>query len=110
MENRDRDKLSRNSTSSTDAGNVNRDTSQRKGNLNDDSTAEFGQNIGRSENLNEPNQRGERVGSEGMRSDRGRGSSSSNIGSQESDISRNSDRDRSSNVERGRSGSSESEH
>jgi hypothetical protein len=109
MENRDRDKLSRNSTSSTDAGSVNRDTSQRKGNLNDDSTAEFGQKIGRSENLDEPNQRGESVGSEGMRSDRGR-SSSSNIGSQESDISRNSDRDRSSSIERGRSGSSESEH
>ena len=56
MENRDRDKVSR-STGPTDAGDVNRETSERIGNENDDSTAEFGQNIGRSENLDEPNER-----------------------------------------------------
>ena len=56
MENRDRDKLSRNSTS-TPAGDINRETEQRRGNLNDDSSAEFGQQIGRSENLDEPNER-----------------------------------------------------
>lgn len=57
MENRHRDKVSR-STGPTDAGEVNRETSERAGNENDDSTAEFGQNIGRSENLDEPNRRG----------------------------------------------------
>lgn len=65
MENRDRDKVSRR-TEGTEAGDINRETSNRIGNENDDSTAEFGQKIGRSENLDEPNQRrpeGDRSGS-----------------------------------------------
>ncbi|HEU4523015.1 MAG TPA: hypothetical protein VFT12_13485 [Thermoanaerobaculia bacterium] len=66
MENRDRDKLSRNSNSPTDAGSVNRDTSSEIGNRKDESTSEFGQKIGRSENLNEPNRRDSNVGNEGM--------------------------------------------
>ena len=57
MQNPDRDKLSSN-TESTELGEINRETSLREANKNDDSTAEFGQKIGRSENLNEPNQRG----------------------------------------------------
>ena len=57
MQNPDRNKLSE-STESTELGEINRETSLRKANEKDDSTAEFGQKIGRSENLNEPNQRG----------------------------------------------------
>lgn len=114
MENRDRDKVSRN-TGSTPAGNVNRDTSSRQGNLNDDSTAEFGQNIGRSENLEEPNRRDEGIGDEGMRGDRGRqGSvgSGGGVGEEIGDPSRNRDLERGSgsNHSGGRSGSSEGEH
>jgi hypothetical protein len=56
MENRDRDKVSRN-TQSTEAGDVNRQTSSNVGKDKNDTSADFGQNIGRSENLNEPNQR-----------------------------------------------------
>lgn len=56
MENRDRDKVSRN-TGPTAAGDINRDTEHRKGNQSDDSSAEFGEQIGRSENLEEPNER-----------------------------------------------------
>jgi|SRR5687768_1014859 len=114
MENRDRDKVSRN-TESTNAGDVNRETSQRQGNLNDDSTSEFGQNIGRSENLNEPNRRGEGIGDEGMRGDRGRTDSvgsGGGVGSEiDSDLNRDrSIRERESSTSGGRSGSSESEH
>jgi hypothetical protein len=115
MENRDRDKVSRN-TGSTSAGNVNRDTSSRQGNLNDDSTAEFGQNIGRSENLNEPNRRGEGIGDEGMRGDRGRSGSVGSGGGVGEEIDREPgrnrelERERGSNISGGRSGSSEGEH
>jgi hypothetical protein len=57
MENRDRDKMSRN-TGSTEAGDVNRQTSSRQGQKNSDSSASFGQNIGRSENWDrEPSRR-----------------------------------------------------
>lgn len=57
MQNPDRDKISR-STGPTDAGDVNRATSEHSGSSHQNSTsAEFGQNIGRSENLNEPNKR-----------------------------------------------------
>ena len=71
MENRDRDKVSRNNTGPTEAGDLNRDTSSRIGNENDDSTSEFGQNIGRSENLEEPNRRGEKIGNDNMGSNIG---------------------------------------
>ena len=76
MENRDRDQMSRNNQS-TSAGNVNRNTSSQIGKEKSDSTAEFGQKVGRSENLNEPNSRGSRSGSSGYDSSRGRDSSSS---------------------------------
>src|SRR4051794_12341665 len=97
---KDRDKLSSN-TSSTEGGNVNRNTSSNIGKSKNDTSASFGQNIGRSENLNEPSGRqgsssgvspsgrggdhGRRdVGSSGMQSESGRrgssGSSSSSMG------------------------------
>jgi hypothetical protein len=58
MENRDRDKVSRNNSSSTEAGDVNRETSEREGQKRNDSDASFGQKIGRSENPeNEPSRR-----------------------------------------------------
>ena len=112
MENRDRDKVSRN-TGSTSAGDVDRETSKRQGNLNDDSTSEFGQNIGRSENLNEPNRRGEGMGDEGMKGDRGRSGSVGSGGGAGSEVDIDSESSRNRNIERGsggRSGSSESEH
>ena len=52
MENRDRDKVSQ-SESPTEAGDINRETSQKKG-IEKDSSAEFGQRIGRAEDLNSP--------------------------------------------------------
>lgn len=60
MENRERDRVSRRSTP-TDAGRVNRETEERKG-QDERSDAEFGRSIGRAENLNEPsgNPRGNR--------------------------------------------------
>jgi len=57
MENRDRDKLSRNKTS-TPAGDVNRNTTSDIGKSQSGTSAEFGQNIGRSEKPeSEPNRR-----------------------------------------------------
>ena len=81
MNNRDRDKLSRN-TSSTSAGDVNRETSSRKGESSSDSSASFGQNIGRSENWDrEPSRRSgssdESSSSPSRSSSSGRGMSSS---------------------------------
>ena len=75
MDNRNRDKMSKESTSSTSAGNVNRQTSQDIGNRNSDSDASFGQNIGRSENLeNEPSRRtGSQSSSSGSRGSSGQG-------------------------------------
>lgn len=52
MENRERDRMSQRS-SSTDAGDINRRTEEEKGRKNSGTGAEFGQNIGRSENLEE---------------------------------------------------------
>lgn len=58
MENRDRDKMSHN-TNPTEAGDVNRETSRRQGEEND-SSADFGQSIGRSEELNSPERKDSR--------------------------------------------------
>ena len=52
MENRERDKISQ-SRRPTEAGDINRDVSERSGRDND-SSADFGQSIGRSEELNTP--------------------------------------------------------
>jgi len=67
MDNRERDKMSKNSES-TAAGDVNRNTSSQIGKNKSDSAADFGQNIGRTENLNEPNSRTGNVGSSGFES------------------------------------------
>ena len=62
MENRERDNVSQN-RKPTDSGNVNRDSSERKGRIESDSDADFGQNIGRSENWDsEPSRRGGGLG------------------------------------------------
>jgi hypothetical protein len=74
MENRERDQMSKN-TQSTPAGDVNRNTSSQSGKEKSDSSADFGQNIGRTENLNEPNSRGSKSGSEGWDSSSKSGSS-----------------------------------
>src|SRR2546421_8847726 len=82
MENRDRDKMSRN-TKSTSAGDVNRNTSSQIGKNKSDSSADFGQKIGRSENLNEPSSRtGSSSGSSGYGSSPSRSSGSSSTGSE----------------------------
>jgi len=86
MDNRNRDKMSKESSSSTEAGNVNRKTSQDIGNVESDSNASFAQNIGRSENMeNEPSRRSGSSGSMGS------SSRSSNLGEQ-SESSSSSDR------------------
>lgn len=57
MENKDRDKLSR-STTPTSAGNVNRGTSERMSSEKSGNSAEFGNKIGRSEDMtHEPSRR-----------------------------------------------------
>ena len=110
MENRDRDKLSKN-VKSTEAGDVNRSTSSSMEHSKGDSQSNFGKNIGRSEDLsNEPSRRSGSVGSSGMQGDSGRSSQSGSMGSQSS--SRGSS-DRSLNEEgigssRNRGGSSSS--
>jgi len=83
MENRERDKMSRN-TESTSAGDVNRNTSSQIGKNKSDSSADFGQNIGRSENLNEPSSRTSNSGSSGYdsSSNPNRSSGSKSMGSE----------------------------
>ena len=83
MENRDRDKMSQ-SKVSTDAGNINRGVSQDQSKS--DTSAEFGQKIGRSEDkLNEPSSRtGSSIGSSGMDSGSSDLGSDKDLGSKES--------------------------
>ena len=80
MENRDRDKISRN-TGSTPAGDVNRSTSS---NLDRETSvsAEFGKKIGQSEEEwgNESSRHSGTSGSSGMKSGGGRSSGSSGLG------------------------------
>ena len=81
MENRDRDKVSKN-TGSTSAGDINRNTSSQIGKDKSDSSADFGQKVGRSENLNEPSSRtGNSSGSSGYGSSGSSRSGSSSSGS-----------------------------
>jgi hypothetical protein len=91
MENRERDKISKN-TESTSAGDVNRNTSSQIGKSKSDSSADFGQNIGRSENLNEPNSRTGNSGSSGYESSSSpsRSSGSKSSGSESWDSKSNS--------------------
>ena len=72
MENRDRDKLSRN-TGSTSGGDVNRNTSSKISKEKSGSSTEFGQKIGQSENRRSD-----------MQGDSGRSSGSSGLGSSSS--------------------------
>ena len=120
MENRERDRVSQRSTP-TEAGELNRRTEEERGRRENSGTAEFGQNIGRSENLNEGgemnrNRNQDEVSSnrENMENEGGRrsglgdlGSSSTNRrpGSKQSDSSGVTN-DRSSSGGRGSSGSS----
>jgi hypothetical protein len=67
MENRERDKMSKN-TETTSAGDVNRNTSSQIGKNKSDSSVDFGRKIGSSENMNEPNSRTGNVGSSGYES------------------------------------------
>jgi hypothetical protein len=86
MENRERDKMSKN-TESTSAGDVNRNTSSQIGKDKSDSSADFGQKIGRSENLNEPNSRTGNSGSSGFGSSPSPSSGSSATGSESNESS-----------------------
>lgn len=52
MENRERDRVSQSSTP-TEAGRINREVEEKKGREQGDTSAEFGQSIGRSEDLSE---------------------------------------------------------
>lgn len=83
MENRERDKMSNEKSSSTSAGDINRSTSSNIGKDKSDSSVDFGEKIGRSEEWDsEPSKR-----SGSMSGDSGRSSSSSsNLGDQ-SDVS-----------------------
>jgi hypothetical protein len=65
MENRDRDKMSR-SEQPTDAGKVNRETSKKESNSN----VEYGENIGRSENVENDSTRRDEGQSRGLSSNR----------------------------------------
>jgi hypothetical protein len=99
MENRDRDKMSK-KTESTSAGDVNRKTSSDIGHQKSDSSADFGQKIGRSEDIENEPSRKSGGDSSGMQSDSGRSSGSSGFDSS-SDRSSSSDFD---DIESGRSG------
>ena len=94
MENRDRDEMSQRSNS-TQAGDINRGVSQNQSKS--DSSADFGQNIGRSENkMNEPSSRqsgsvGDRGMESGSKSSGSSGLGSSGISSGSKDLDRSSD-------------------
>lgn len=130
MENRERDRVSQR-TQPTEAGQLNRHVEEEKGReVNSGTTAEFGQSIGRSENLSEggemrnrnqddmsnrnrnmgndmSNESGRSSGSGSMGSSSGRHSGSSNEDSKMSDSKRS---DRGSSGELGSTGSSEGRH
>ena len=79
MDNRNRDKMGKDSTSSN-TGNVNRDVSKRD-DQSSESDASFGKNIGRNENLeNEPSRRSGNMDSGSSVGHSSRNSSSSDIG------------------------------
>ncbi|HYI08651.1 MAG TPA: hypothetical protein VEK57_06245 [Thermoanaerobaculia bacterium] len=85
MENRDRDRVSQR-TEPTEAGKLNRETSEELGRRsNMDTTAEFGQSIGRSENFREGGEMRNRdkddMSNSNMSNDSGRRSGSGSYGS-----------------------------
>ncbi|HXH39752.1 MAG TPA: hypothetical protein VNN08_14075 [Thermoanaerobaculia bacterium] len=75
MENRERDKMSRN-TKSTSGGDVNRNPSSRIGKDKSDTSADFGQKVGQQDKLNDPKGRNGVGGSSGYGSSGDRNSSS----------------------------------
>ena len=80
MENRDRDKLSQNKTS-TPSGDLNRNKSQDIDKSKGDKSVEFGKNIEKSEDLGkESGRRSGSMGSSGMQGDSGRIRSSNEYG------------------------------
>jgi len=98
MENRERDKISKN-TEPTSAGDVNRNTSSQIGKNKSDSSADFGQNIGSGENLNEPNSRTGNSGSSGFEGSKSpnRSSGSKSSGSESIDRKSNDSKPSSGN-------------
>jgi hypothetical protein len=78
MDNRERDKMNSNTGSSPGSGEVNRNSSSQIGKDKSDSSADFGQNIGKSEKLNEPNSRSSSTSGSGYDKSSDRGSSSGN--------------------------------
>jgi hypothetical protein len=80
MENRERDKVSRNNSTPTDAGEVNRNTSERMHSNRSDSSVDFGEKIGRSEGLNSESGRSSGSGSMGNPSGNRSSNSSSDDG------------------------------
>ena len=109
MENRERDRVSQR-TSPTEAGRINREVEEEKGReQNSGTSAEFGQKIGRSENLeggamdNKDKNRNMNIENEPSRrsgSSEGFGSSSGRSSSIDRDRSSSIDRDRESSVSR----------
>ncbi|HXG58423.1 MAG TPA: hypothetical protein VNL91_05335 [Thermoanaerobaculia bacterium] len=103
MENRERDKGSRN-TGSNPAGDVNRKTSSEIGSRRDESGREFGRNIGRGENLEEEPGRRAPAGEEGMSGSEGRrGPAGSTGGGPLSDMESNRHRESEGEEEEGSS-------
>lgn len=118
MENRERDRVSKR-TSSTEAGDINRDVSIERGREHNSGTsAEFGQSIGRAENLSEGGEMRNRNESNvnknvGMGNESSRSSGSEGYGSSSGRKSGSMSDQGSSNISRsdkspGRSGSLES--
>lgn len=116
MENRERDRVSQR-TSSTEAGRINREVSEERGREQNSGTgAEFGQSIGRAENLGEGgemrNKDNERNVNKnvGMGNEQGRRPESEGFGSSSGRSSGSLDNEQSTNISRddkspGRSGS-----
>jgi hypothetical protein len=112
MENRERDRMSQRD-SSTDAGRLNRDVESQKGREHNSGTsAEFGQKIGRSENLEGGNVNNNRKQGSDVSSDQGRGgessrrSTGSNYSSSTGRRSGSMDNSERSNISPGRNSSS----
>lgn len=121
MENRERDRVSQR-TSPTDAGKLNRGVEAEKGRaVNSGASAEFGQSIGRSENLHEGGEMRNRyqddMSDENTRNDPGRNSGSGSMGSSSgrksssdtSDVSSDENSNRGSSGELGSNGTGSSE-
>ena len=125
MENRERDRVSQR-TSPTDPGRINREVSEERGReRNGGTSAEFGQSIGRAENLseggemrNKDNESSNVNRNTGMGSEQSRNSGSSGFGSSSGRSSGSSSGEQSSSISRddrspgrsGSTGSSEGRH